>query len=127
MAGAVRKRGEKWYYSYEVGQVRGKRKRIERVGGKTKKEAEASLRKALEALESGGVINDSNISFSDFLDLYFTDYVLIHCKYNTQLSFKNTINNFKKHLGKYKLINVTPAMCQNFINELARQKKHLVQ
>jgi hypothetical protein len=49
MEGYVRKRGEKWYYSFEeASSVEGKRKRIERVGGRTKKEAEAALRKALE-------------------------------------------------------------------------------
>ncbi len=48
MEGHVRKRGEKWYYSFEASSVEGKRKRIERVGGRTKKEAEAALRKALE-------------------------------------------------------------------------------
>lgn len=47
MAGHVRKRGNKWYYSFEASSVDGKRKRIERVGGRTKKEAEAALRKRL--------------------------------------------------------------------------------
>jgi len=37
MQGSVRKRGPKWYYSFEIGVVDGKRKRVELVGGKTKK------------------------------------------------------------------------------------------
>jgi len=48
LAGHLRKRGDKWYYSFEVGSVNGKRKRIERVGGRTKKEAESALRKAID-------------------------------------------------------------------------------
>jgi integrase len=47
MRGSVRKRGSKWYYSFEAGAINGKRKRVERVGGRTKKEAESALRKAL--------------------------------------------------------------------------------
>ncbi|WP_413927512.1 Arm DNA-binding domain-containing protein [Clostridioides sp. ES-S-0108-01] len=39
MKGGIRKRGEKWYYYFDLGTINGKRKKIERVGGKTKKEA----------------------------------------------------------------------------------------
>lgn len=47
MEGSVRKRGNYWAYSFEVAKEDGKRKRIERTGGKTKKEALESLRKAI--------------------------------------------------------------------------------
>lgn len=47
MQGHVRKRGSKYYYSFDLETVDGKRKRIERVGGSTKKEAESALRQAL--------------------------------------------------------------------------------
>ncbi|WP_390888374.1 hypothetical protein [Enterococcus devriesei] len=43
MEGYVRKRGSKWYYSFEAASIDGKRKRIERVGGNTKTEALAAL------------------------------------------------------------------------------------
>ena len=45
MQGGLRKRGDYWYYYFELGKVDGKRKKIERKGGATKKEAEDSLRK----------------------------------------------------------------------------------
>ena len=41
MTGGVRKKGAKWYYYFDTAKVDGKRQKIERVGGKTKKEAEA--------------------------------------------------------------------------------------
>lgn len=37
MTGGVRKRGDNWYYYFDLGKVDGKRKKIERKGGKTKK------------------------------------------------------------------------------------------
>ncbi|MBF7133857.1 hypothetical protein [Pediococcus pentosaceus] len=36
----VRKRGNKWYYAFETAKINGKRHRIERIGGDSKKEAE---------------------------------------------------------------------------------------
>ena len=67
MAGHVRKRGNKWYYSFEASSVDGKRKRIERVGGRTKKEAEAALRKALQEYENAGLhFEPSEISVADY-------------------------------------------------------------
>lgn len=70
MQGSVRKKGQKWYYSFELGNVNGKRKRVERAGGSTKAEAEAetALRKAIgEFVNCGSVVDESNISISDWL------------------------------------------------------------
>lgn len=76
MKGGVRKRGEKWYYYFDLGTVNGKRKKIERVGGKTKKEAEKSLRDALSEFENEGqLFSDNEMSFSDFLDFWYKEYV----------------------------------------------------
>ena len=47
MRGSVRKKGGRWYYSFEIGRINGKRKRVEHAGGSTKSEAETALRKAL--------------------------------------------------------------------------------
>lgn len=69
MEGHVRKRGDKWYYSFEASNVDGKRKRIERVGGRTKKEAEMALRAALQQYNNAGLhFEPSEISVSDYMD-----------------------------------------------------------
>lgn len=54
MKGNIRKRGEKWYYSFEIAKSDGKRKRIERVGGSTKKEAQLALAKAISEYSETG-------------------------------------------------------------------------
>ena len=47
MKGSVRKRGATWSYYFDLGKVDGKRKRKEKKGFRTKKEAEAALAMAL--------------------------------------------------------------------------------
>lgn len=122
MKGGVRKRGEKWYYYFDLGTVNGKRKKIERVGGKTKKEAEKALRDALNEFENEGqLFSDNEMSFSDFLDFWYKEYVLLNCKYGTQKNYEKIIkNHLKPDLGKYKLKNLNPAILQKFLNDKSR-------
>ena len=130
MEGYVRKRGTKWYYSFEASSVNGKRKRIERVGGRTKKEAQGALRKALQAYENAGVyFEPTEISMSDYMDYWFKNHVLVNCKHNTQVSYRGIITkHVKPALGIYKLKSLTPALLQEFVNEKYRSgisKSHL--
>lgn len=119
MKGGVRKRSNKWYYYFDLGIVEGKRKKVERVGGNTKKEAEKSLREALNEYENSGIVfEESNISLSDYLDFWYKEYVLLNCKYNTQESYRiNIEKHIKPKLGAYKVKALTPAILQNFINK----------
>lgn len=131
MTGSVRKRGDKWYYSFEAARVDGKRRRIERVGGRTKKEAEIALRKALDEYEkSGQHFETSKISTSDYMDYWYTQYILINCKYNSQQCYKNIIeNHIKPSFGIYKLKSLTPNLLQDFINKKflnGISKNHLI-
>lgn len=118
MEGGVRKKGNRWYYYFEVGKVDGKRKKIERAGGATKKEALEALRIALnEFYNTGSVQKETNISVSDYMDYWYNEYVLINCKFNTQQYYKNCINNhIKPYLGVYKLNQISSATLQEFIN-----------
>ncbi|MCC0725269.1 site-specific integrase [Clostridioides sp. ZZV14-6045] len=119
MKGGVRKRSNKWYYYFDLGIVEGKRKKVERVGGNTKKEAEKALREALNEYENSGIVfEESNISLSDYLDFWYKEYVLLNCKYNTQESYRiNIEKHIKPKLGVYKVKALTPAILQNFINK----------
>jgi len=119
MTGGVRKRGDNWYYYFDLGKVDGKRKKIERKGGKTKKEAEAALRKALQEYENAGLLFEpSEISVADYMDYWMKNYVEMNCKYNTIDGYKRIIeNHIKPVLGSYKLKSVTPAVLQQYVNE----------
>ncbi|GAA0733758.1 tyrosine-type recombinase/integrase [Clostridium oceanicum] len=122
MKGGVRKRGSSWYYYFDVAKVDGKRKKIERKGGNTKREAEKALRSAIKEFENcGSIIDESNISVSDYFDYWFDEYVMINCKYNTQENYKIIIDrHIKSSLGVYKLKSLTPAILQQFINKKYR-------
>lgn len=118
MEGGVRKRGSSWYYYFEAGKVDGKRKKIERKGGSTKKEALESLRNALnEFNNTGSYLDESNISVSDYLDYWYKEYVMVNCKFNTQEYYKQCIkNHIKPCLGIYKLKQISTKSLQEFIN-----------
>ncbi len=118
MEGHVRKRGDKWYYSFDAAPVNGKRKRIERVGGRTKKEAEAALRKAIEEYNSvGTVIDITNMSTSDYFDYWMDNYVKVNCKHNTIIGYEMVVRkHIKPAFGEYRLKALTPAILQEFVN-----------
>ncbi|AOY74716.1 site-specific integrase [Clostridium formicaceticum] len=122
MQGGVRKRGDSWYYFFEAGKVGGKRKKIERKGGNTKKEAQEALRQALNEFEkAGAVITESQLSVADYFDYWYKEYVLINCKYNTQQGYRNIIeNHIKPTLGVYKVKSLSPAVLQEFLNKKYR-------
>lgn len=114
----VRKRGEKWYYYFEAASVDGKRKRIERVGGRTKKEA---LEKGIKALNeynnSGQHFEPSSVSVADFLDYYTDNHAKLNLAYNTQCRNVSVIeNHLKPNFGQYRLANLKTATIQEYVN-----------
>lgn len=116
--GSVRKRGKKWSYYFDIGVVDGKRKRTEKGGFNTKKEAEQALRNALIDFENcGSIKSESDISVADYMDYWFNEYVMLNCKYNTQSYYKKIItNHINPFFGKFKLKSVNSAKLQEFFN-----------
>ncbi len=107
-----------WEYRFEAAKVDGKRKHISKAGFRTKKDAEIAGAKALAEYEnSGSRFEPSETSFSDYLDYWFENYVKMSCKYNTQLSYAQIIeNHLKPALGMYKLKSLTPMIIQEYVN-----------
>ncbi|MDA3847652.1 MAG: tyrosine-type recombinase/integrase [Vallitaleaceae bacterium] len=97
MNGSVRRRGEKWYYSFDLAQVGGNRKRIERVGQ---------------------LFSESETSVSDYLDYWMENYVHVSLRHNTIMYYTTIINkHIKPHIGKYRLSSITPGIIQGLIND----------
>ena len=89
MNGGIRKRGDTWYYYFDAPKENGKRRKIERKGGKTRKEASKALLIALSEHEkSGAHVNSKNISLSQYLDFWYKNYVELNCKYSTISGYK---------------------------------------
>lgn len=120
MNGGVRKRGSTWSYYFDLGKVDGKRKKKEKGGFRTKKDAEAALAKAInEYNNTGQVFTPSEITVSDYLDQWHELYCVPNLKYNSrQGHFFNIKNHLKPALGKYRLRSLTPAAIQEFVNGL---------
>lgn len=100
MQGSVRKKGTKWYYSYELPSTDGKRKRVERAGGKTKKEALESLNDALYKLKTG-YVEPKKLTFDEYFNDWVESYIKENRKINTYDRYKELYkNNIKGHIGK---------------------------
>ncbi len=94
------------------------RKGVERVGGDTKKEAEKGLREAMSEFDdTGSYIDERDITFYDYLDYWYENYVELNCKENTKQGYAVVIRiHLKPYFKNVKLKN-NPSMIQSFVNE----------
>lgn len=118
MKGGTRKRGKTWSYYFDTAQVGGKRKKIEKGGFRTKKEAETALAKAIAEYESSGqVFQPSTISVSDYLDFWYEQYCKMNLTENTQQTYATLIHrHLKPQFGAYYLKSLQTAAIQEYIN-----------
>lgn len=120
MNGGVRKRGATWSYYFDLGKIDGKRKKKEKGGFHTKKEAEAALAKALnEYNNAGAVFEPSEITVADYLNQWFDLYCKPNLKYNTQIGYLRIIQgHLIPRFGIYRLKAITPAILQEYAVDL---------
>ena len=124
MKGSVRKRGATWSYYFDLGKVDGKRKRKEKKGFRTKKEAEAALAKAVnEYNNAGAVFEPTEITVADL-------YCKTNLKYNTQVGYLRIIQgHLIPKFGVYRMKAITPAILQEYAVELkmnGNSKSHMI-
>ena len=128
MNGGTRKRGGSWSYYFDLGKVDGKRKKKEKGGFRTKKEAEQALAAALNEYNNAGqVFEPSEITVSDYLDQWYELSCKLNLKYNTQVGYLRIVEtHIKPKFGHYKLkaIYCTARICQQLENERLLQKSH---
>ena len=113
----VRKRGDKWYYSFELSSPDGKRKRIERVGGRTKKEANNALLLALaEYKSSGRLFIESDIPFGFIFNHFIKNEAELSRKYSTIKRYKSL---YKNHLCAFEdkpIVSISAEQLQTFLS-----------
>lgn len=120
MNGGVRKRGSTWSYYFDLGKVDGKRKKKEKGGFRTKKEAEQALAAAINEYNNAGIVFEpSEITVSDYLDQWFELSCKLNLKYNTQVGYLRIIeSHLKPKFGMYKLKAINPTILQEYANSL---------
>lgn len=113
------KRGNKWQYRFEAAKIDGKRQRITKSGFSTKKEALEAGNKALaEYNRSGIAFKPSEMSVSDFLDLWMDSYCKTNLKATTIHTYEKRIRLYiKPKIGMYKLCSITPTTIQKFLDD----------
>lgn len=128
---SIRKRGEKWEYRFEVARVNGKRKHISKSGFRTKSEAkEAGTLALAEYLNGGSLILPSEMSLSDYLDLWMDQYVRVNLRHKTISSYQGIINNhIRSKLGHFRISSLSPSYLQGFANDLKKagySRRHVI-
>lgn len=131
MQGGVRKRGTTWSYYFDLGKIDGKRKKKEKGGFRTKKEAEQALTAAMNEYNNAGTVFEaSNITVSDYLDQWYDLHCKLNLKYNTQVGYLQIIeNHLKPKFGIYKLKAINSTILQEYANSLklnGYSKSHIV-
>lgn len=131
MKGGVRKRGNTWSYYFDLGKVDGKRKKKEKGGFRTRKDAEAALTAAMNEYNNAGMVFEvSEITVSDYLDQWYELYCKPNLKYNTQVLYLRTIEgHIKPKFGPYKLKTLNPTVLQEYANDLklnGYSRKHIM-
>ncbi|WP_458397453.1 tyrosine-type recombinase/integrase [Anaerotignum sp.] len=123
MKGGTRKRGKSWSYYFDAATIGGNRKKVEKGGFRTKKEAEAALAKALvEYDNSGMVFTPSEISVADYLDYWYENRCKEYLSDNSLDRYRTVINNhLKPAFGKYHLKALQAASIQEFVNTLKKK------
>lgn len=118
MRGSIRKKGNSYYIRY----YDKKGKQIEKVAGKTKKEAELKLNEIIYTIENGTLIN-SNMLLSAYLEMWLEDYIKDEKSDNTYYKYKNSIEKYiSPNLGSIRLKDLKPIHIEKFLKKLRMTK-----
>lgn len=123
--GSVRKKGDRWYFSVELPSENGKRKRIERAGGRTKKEAQEKMKIFEAEILKNGYKKECKMTFDELFNIWFSEYVLNNCKDNTINSYARCYKiHIKPSLGNYKVSDIKARVLSDFFNKLKEDGKY---
>lgn len=123
MQGSVRKKGNRWYYYFDIVDIGGKKKRIERSGGKTKREALDALNEAIHKYKNG-FVEPQKLKYDEYIDDWLENYIKQNRKINTYIRYKEIYNNnVKPYIGEYLLKDLKPILIERLIN--SEKKKGL--
>lgn len=112
----------KWYFTINY-KENGKYKKMLRRGFKTKKEAEAAMIEAQNAMNKGTYVEPSKTLYVDFMKSWLQDKKTT-VKKNTLENYSYLVNSFiVPHMGQTELSKITPREIQSLYNDLKESNK----
>lgn len=107
-----------WEYRFPIAPVDGKRQHASQAGFKSQKEAEEAGTQAMaEYLGTGDAFKPEKISYSDVLDLWIENHVLLKLKDLTISKYLTIINtHIRPALGSFFITRIRPLDIQTFLN-----------
>lgn len=129
MAEGVRKRGKTWSYYFDTAKINSVRKKIEKGGFKTQKEAlEARTAAIAEYNNTGRVFSPKEISVADYLDYWLENAIKKNIdhgySYNTYKDYETKIRiHLKPVFGTYRLTSFqySPDIIQKWVDDMKIQ------
>lgn len=116
----LRKIGKKWYYTVPVTLSDGTKSKKERVGGRTKKEAEEAYKNEIRRMDRFGRIQAlKEITVKEYFQEWLTNYVEVNLSLNTIDSYTGMLeNHIYPAIGKHKLYLVKTITLQKMLNDM---------
>ena len=114
------KTGFVWQYRFEIGSVDGKRQWESKSGFATRKEALEAGKKAQQIYDNTGrVLKQTDMTYSDLLEYWLEHEVSQTCKPNTVENYRKKIRlHIKPELGKYRIRTITRQNLRDFLLKL---------
>lgn len=120
--GSVRKKGNRWYFSVELPTENGKRKRIEKAGGKTKKEALEKMKVFEAEILKNGYQEKSKMTFKELFDIWYEEHVELNCAYKTKETYeRNARLHLLPRIGDFKVVDIKPKDVNALYNDLKKE------
>lgn len=120
--GSVRKKGNRWYFSVELPAENGKRKRVEKAGGKTKKEALEKMKVFEAEILKNGYKEESKMTFKELFDTWYKEYVELNCSYQTKETYeRNARLHLLPRIGDFKIVDIKPKNINALYNDLKKE------
>lgn len=121
MKGYFRKRGNKWYFTIDIGKdlKTGRRKQKSKGGFKTKKEAQEEASRLYYELTSGTYINETKVTFKHFATEWLKQYQH-NVKPSTYYNAENQIKRLFREIADIEIQKITPKTYQDVIHSFSK-------
>jgi integrase len=124
MKGYIRKRGNKWSYTVDIGRdpQTGKRKQKSQSGFKTKKEAQAALAELVNDVEKGNYHEPEKQKFKDFVLEYYKNTYINRVKPSSyEAAYRIAVNHIIPYFNNTDMNNIDQFSVHQFYNDKIKE------